>query len=243
MLACARHSAATRQNAQMVGSSVCQTVHSGGHYSLGKFNDTLIYEDGTLKLHYYNGTQCKHKDKPLRSSTLLFICDSTAHTPTINGVTEDYCDYIIDIRTKKACPPAFRTTECIHFSGNNSYDLSELSRTLGNGNWEARGKDGSVYYINVCQPLNKAKGCGPLAAVCRAKTDAKTQLTEYVNLGMASTAETADVRDGNGQMSGIRLTYKYEKPDGSSSGCPTVTTSIDFACNPSVIDMEVSWRK
>ena len=225
-----------------VSSSVCQKVHSGGHYSLGKFNDTLIYEDGTLKLHYYNGTRCEHKEKPLRSSTLLFICDSTAHTPTINGITEDYCDYAIDIRTKEACPPAFRTTECIHFSGNKSFDLSKLSRTLGSGNWEARGKDGSIYYINVCQPLNKAKGCGPLAAVCRTKTDAKTGLTEYMNLGMASTAETYDVQDGSGKMIGIKLTYKYEKPGGggSSSGCPTVTTSIDFACNPSVVDMEVS---
>ena len=56
---------------------------------------------------------------------------------------------------------------------------------------------------------------------------------------MASTAETSDVRDDSGKMSGIKLTYKYERSGGSSSGCPKVTTSIDFVCNPSA-DEEVS---
>lgn len=225
---------------EKAGSSSCQTVHSGGHYSLGKFNDTLIYEDGTLKLHYYNGTRCHHKDKPFRSSTLLFICDSSAHTPTINNVMEDYCDYAIDIRTKEACPPAFRTTECVHFSGNKTFDFSELSRTLGGGNWETRGKDGSMYYINVCQPLNKAKGCSPLAAVCRAKTDTN-QLTKYTNLGLASTAKFSHTTNGEGgRMTAINLEYKYKNPDGSSSGCPEVTTVISFICNTSVLHVEVS---
>ena len=224
-----------------VGSSSCQTVHSGGHYSLGKFNDTLIYEDGTLKLHYYNGTRCNHKDKPFRSSTLLFVCDSTAHTPTINDITEDYCDYAIDIRTKEACPPAFRTMECVHFSGDKTFDFSELSRTLGGGNWETRGRDGSVYYINVCQPLNRAKGCSPLAAVCRAKTDITKQRTVYTNLGLASTAKFSHTTNGEGgKMTSINLEYKYKNPDGSSSACPEVTTIISFVCNTSTLNTEVS---
>ena len=226
-----------------VGSSSCQTVHSGGHYSLGKFNDTLIYEDGTLKLHYYNGTRCNHKDKPFRSSTLLFICDSSAHTPTVNDVIEDYCDYAINIRTKEACPPAFRTTECVHFNGDKTFDFSELSRSLGEGNWEARGKDGSVYYINVCQPLNRARGCGPLAAVCRTKTD-DNQRTEYTNLGLASTAEFHHTTDGDGgKMTAINLEYTYKSPAGSSLGCPEVKSVINFVCNTSVLNMEVSVLK
>ena len=214
--------------------AICQVQNSGGnHYKLGEANSTLVYEDGSLKLVYKNGQKCHHGSRPARNTTVLFICDSTAHTASISSVTEDHCEYVVEVRTKLACPPANRATECIYLNGTQSYDFSDLSRSLDQGNWETRGPDGSVYYINICQPLNRLPGCSPLAGVC--KKELHDGQVTYTNIGVAYDANFTSVhRDGEDR---ITLVYHYPM---KSTVCPSIQTTIEFICNKSTLNLEVS---
>ncbi len=216
------------------GTGVCQSQGTN-HYSLGNANSTLVYEDGTLKLLYTGGTKCHHNGNPSRNTTLVFVCDSTAHDPVINDIDEDYCNYVIEIRTKKACPPAYQAHSCLHFVANNTFDFSTLSRASGNGNWETRGRDNSLYYINICQPLNSIPGCNPLAAVCRVKTTESS--TVYTNIALASSANFTSVN--NSGESSINLKYEYKNL--GDELCPTVNTIIHLTCNKSSLNQEVRY--
>ncbi len=217
------------------GTAVCQ-LQGTHHYSLGNANSTVVYEDGTLKLYYTGGTKCRHNGNPSRNTTLVFVCDNTAHDPVINDIDEDYCNYVIEVRTKKACQPAYQAHSCLHFTSNNTFDFSTLSRASGSGNWEARGRDGSLYYINICQPLNSIAGCNPLTAVCRVKTSEAS--TKYTNIALASTANFTT----STQSSENSINLKYEYKNVGDELCPTVTTTIHLTCNKSSLNVEVRIR-
>ena len=213
--------------------AVCQVENRGSqrHFKLGQVNSTLLYVDGSLKLNYTHGQACKTKSKSPRVTTILFICDSTAHNASVSSVTEDRCDYVVEVRTKLACPPANRATECIFLNKTNSYDFSDLSRSLNQGNWETRSPDGSVYYINICQPLNRLPGCSPLAGIC--KKESHDGHVTYTNLGVAYNANFSSVhRDGKDL-----ITLRYQYPTRSS--CPSVQATIEFICNKSKQGSEV----
>lgn len=137
-------------------SAICQHT-SSSHKSAGKMNTSLIYADSALKLHYMNGQECSSGD--VRHTTIIFLCDPDVHTASVQNVTEiKHCSYVVEMVTKLACPPAYRSAECVYFSSNgDSYDLTQLEKTTGN--WEAEGSDGSVYLINVCRPLNLQGTC------------------------------------------------------------------------------------
>ena len=232
---------ASQSNCTETTAAVCQNK-GGNHYSLGNSNSILVYEDGTLKLHYTGGKKCNHAGQPSRNSTLLFICDNTAHAPVINDVNEDYCDYVIEVRTKLACPPAYQAHSCIYFDkDNHTYDFSPLTRSSQNGNWEARGRDGALYYINVCQPLNAMIGCNPLSAVC--KVQVSDGRTSYTNIALASSANFTSLHvteSGAGATDGLNsVTLTYEYKNVGDVGCPVVTTRIKFVCDNTTINVEV----
>ena len=156
------------------------------------------------------------------------MCDSQAHRPTIAAVNEvNHCQYAVELHTKHACPPAFRATECIHFDQGHTYDFSELSKSVGN--WQAEGPDGSIYYINLCQSLNRVAGCSPLSAVCRARTAGGK--TEFTDLGSGASA-SFKVTGGSGdeKKNRVVLSYSSEVPH---STCGKVYTPLEFICNPS----------
>ena len=134
-------------------SAICQHSGSDTHKSAGQMNTTLIYADSALKLHYMNGQKCSSDD--VRHTTVVFLCNPNVHSATIQNITEiEHCLYVVEMETKLACPPAYRSSECVYFSSNgDSYDLTQLEKTSG-GNWEAEGPDGSTYLINVCRPLD-----------------------------------------------------------------------------------------
>lgn len=214
--------------------AICQVQQkSTHHFKLGQKNSTLVYSDGTLKLLYQNGQSCHHSNKP-RTTAVLFICDSYAHMPTVSNVTEDQCEYVVEVLTKQACPPANRASECVFLNGSDSYDFSDLSRSLDRGNWEARGPDGAVYYINVCQPLNRMPGCSVLAGACK-KVSHDDQVT-YTDIGMAYDSKFTSVHR-NGED---RITLTYQHQDKSKSQCPSIHTTIEFICNKSTFNSEVS---
>ena len=197
--------------------AICQVRSNGKHYVLGLANSSLVYEDGTLRLTYSGGDMCHNNVS--RKTVVLFLCDRSSHTASVSSVTEDLCTYVVEVRTKLACPVANRATECIHFHEGRSYDFSDLSRAQDQGNWEARGPDGSKYFINVCQPLNHVAGCSPLASVCRVVPDG-THMT-YTNLGLAY--NSTFYQDENDH---VKLEYEFP----GSSPCPKVHTTIEFVC-------------
>ena len=131
--------------------AVCQHDNNDHYYSTGSPNSTLIYADSSLKLTYLNGQPCS---TGARQSTVVFLCDPDTHTAVVQNVTEiEHCSYLIEMKTRFACPPAYRSLECVYFApSGDTYDLNELERT--EGNWQAEGADGSVYLINICRPLN-----------------------------------------------------------------------------------------
>jgi hypothetical protein len=214
--------------------AACQVQNSGNHhFILGQSNSTLLYEDGTLKLVYRGGQKCQHKPWP-RNTTILFICDSTAHAASVSSVTEDECEYVVEVITKLACPPANRASECIFLNGTNSYDFSDLSRSLYKGNWETLGPDGAVYFINVCQPLNRMPGCSALAGACKKVMSHDGHVT-YTDIGMAYDAQfTMLHRDGEDRIS---LAYQSKT---QTSQCPSIHTTIELVCNKSTFNSEVS---
>ena len=192
---------------------------------LGESNSALTYSDGTLFLQYHNGDTCHSGGT--RNTTVLLQCDSQAHKPTIAAVNEvNHCQYAVELHTKHACPPAFRATECIHFDQGHTYDFSELSKSVGN--WQAEGPDGSIYFINLCQPLNRVAGCSPLSAVCRAKKVGGK--TEYTDLGSAASV-SFKVNGGSEdeKKNRVVLSYSSEVPH---STCGKVYTRLEFICNP-----------
>lgn len=210
---------------QHSGAGACQNFDTHQR-SMGKASNALTYSDGTLFLQYSEGDTCSGGGS--RNTTILFECDSAAHTPSIAAVNEvNHCEYAVELHTKLACPPAFRATECIHFDKGHTYDFSELAKSIGN--WQTEDSHGSVYYINLCQPLNRIAGCSPLSAVCRAKTVGGK--TEYTNLGMASSASFSVVGEsGTEKKNRVILTYTSEV---SHDRCTKVYSRVEFICNPS----------
>ena len=206
-------------------SGACQKF-DGHQKSLGGANSSLTYSDGTLFLQYSNGDTCHSNGGGKRNTTILLECDSQAHTPTISAVNEvNHCEYAVELHTKLACPPAYRATECIHFDKGHTYDFSELAKSIGN--WQAEDPSGAVYYINLCQPLNRVAGCSPLTSVCRAKT--VVGKTEYTNLGSASSASFSVVGEsGSDKRNRVVLTYSTDVTHGT---CTKVYSRVEFICN------------
>ena len=205
-------------------SAACQ-VFNEHMKSMGGANSTLTYSDGTLFLQYHNGEACSSGSK--RNTTVLLECDSRAHKPTIAAVNEvNHCEYAVELHTKLACPPPFRTTECVHFGKNQTHDFSVLAKSIGN--WQTEDGHGSVYYIGLCQPLNGVAGCGPLSAVCQAKTVGGK--TEYTSLGQASSVQFSVPEDSGSASNGnhVVMTYSSHVTGGK---CTKVYSRIEFICN------------
>ena len=198
---------------------VCQQS-GGGYKSAGQYSTALSYIDGSLKLVYYGGTACSKGANAYRNSTLVFQCDRFAHTPAVTSVTEvGYCQYLVEVATKLACPPAFRATECIYVSPEgDKFDFSSLVKP--SGSWQASGPGGSTVHINLCQPLSGRPGCHPLASVCSVRGG-----SVYSNLGLAGTANFSFVRDH------IVLRYNFTDPQSSDGQCSVVESMIEFLCS------------
>ena len=208
------------------GAAMCQVSGAHNPISCGKPNSTLIYADSSLKLTYSGGHSCSGGDT--RTTTMTFLCDPNAHQAVVENVTEiRHCEYLVEMRTKLACPPAYRATECILFTPSGAvYDLTELSRLTGN--WQAEGSDGSVYVINVCRPLNLQEigGCNPLSAACRIT---KNPASPNTDIGYASSAKLSVTSNGDS----LYLRYNYTSPssDSQTSHCSQVFTNIKLTCD------------
>ena len=203
---------------------VCQRSGASEYKSAGQYSDALSYVDGSLKLVYSNGTACRKVPGARRNSTLLFQCDRHAHSPVVSSVAEvNYCQYLVEVSTKLACPPAFRATECIYISPEgDKFDFSPLVKS--SGGWQASGPRGATVHMNLCQPLSGRVGCHPLASVCSVGGSAGGS-TGYRTLGLAGSANFSFVRDH------IVLKYNFTDPQPEAGECGVVETMIEFVCS------------
>lgn len=206
------------------GTGMCQLSSSSSNKprSAGLANATLVYSNSLLKLTYANGSVCSDGSK--RMTSVLFYCDPDAFSLSVVNVSEvHHCDYLVEMRTQLACPPAFRSMECVYVDSNGTiYDLGELGRT--SGNWQAEGPDGSVYIINVCRPLNlqEVGACNPLSAVCRLG-----QAQGYPSLDLGYAASAYLYIDSNSD----HLVLRYNSTTTGDETCSVVVTEIELVCS------------
>lgn len=83
-----------------------------------------------------------------------FECDPSVDLGTLSALPTEGATYRFLMRTSLVCAP--RGVECrVGDAAGNQYDLTPLARDTY---WRAvnSGGDNSVYYINVCRPINNA---------------------------------------------------------------------------------------
>ncbi|XP_013417456.1 cation-independent mannose-6-phosphate receptor [Lingula anatina] len=144
------------------GAAACQVSsdNSTGN-RLGPYytNSTQLEysDDGQLKLTYYGD---RDVSTGMRTTTeITFTCDKTVPLGAPVFSKQEGHKYIFTFHTSLACPP--EPVECsVYDHYGNMYDLNPLSKTTGN--WQAidtkEGDTNSVYYINVCRPINMVAG-------------------------------------------------------------------------------------
>ena len=216
----------------------CQVELTGEKrvFSLGTVTTSMTYWNGIINMTLTDGTTYNDPAKTPRKSHIAFICDINA-SPTTGPEYDGERDksYFFRWYTPLACPHTPKTINCIWENGTHIVDLSHLTMTSGNhfAVGSKTGTDGtdapSIYYINVCRPLNKMhepklddKLCTPNSAACSMKLD-KSLTT--LSLGEASQPPFTAF-DGS-------LTLIYE----NGSPCPTnpkktITSRIKFECDP-----------
>ncbi|KAJ8009057.1 hypothetical protein DPEC_G00084890 [Dallia pectoralis] len=174
-------------------------------WSLGDFSSVLSYYDGMITLSYANGSRYNNQQHTLRSTLISFLCDRQAGAGKPEFQVEDKYTYNFRWYTSYACPE--RPQECVVTDPNtlDQYDLSSLSRSGGQKNWEAMDQadpnDRRKYYINVCRPLNAVVGCERQASVCQMKYQIQQRgntVSETVfvsNMGRAKRGPVIERRD------------------------------------------------
>lgn len=207
--------------------------------SPGNWNEQLtIDEDGSVALHYRNGSTCP--DGRAWETRMQFFCDEGDDSElqanaTVLGARPDSsnCRVDVDIATPLACPVAPDESSCFVSSatGSEIYDLSVLRREgRGAENWVALGEDAGCgsFYINVCAPLvrNPAtqqglQGCSRYSAVCAVKAgDAQGRSAK--SIGAVELTEGGTLPTINQDKS---LTLRYA----ASGRC---VSEITLSCEP-----------
>ncbi|XP_039980957.1 cation-independent mannose-6-phosphate receptor isoform X2 [Xiphias gladius] len=215
----------------------CQVEKSS--WSLGEANSRLSYYDGLIQLIYVNGSQYNNKEHTLRSTIISFLCDPEAGAGKPEFQVEDKYTYNFRWYTSYACPE--RPHECLVTDPSTleQYDLSSLSRSTTNANWQAMDLSDTMnvkkYYINICRPINAVPGCDRHASVCQMKYISKQGSLEEVvsvsNMGISKRGPIIEGRD--------RLLLEFT--DGSvcmSDGQKlTYTTRVHLVCSRGAVSM------
>lgn len=203
-------------------------------FSLGKATSSLTYWNGVINMTLTEGTTYNDPAKTPRKAHIAFICDLNAgHNtgPEYDG--EKDRSYFFRWYTPLACPHQTKTVHCIWENGTHILDLSNLAMSSGNHfavSLTAGAETApSIYFINVCRPLNPMhetkldpKQCPPSSAACAIKLDANKSA---LSLGEATHPPFSGF-DGS-----ITLIYENGSP------CPTNTnrtikSRVKFECAP-----------
>ncbi|XP_053204541.1 cation-independent mannose-6-phosphate receptor-like [Panonychus citri] len=170
-------------------SGICHYSKDGKMtYSLGQWNDQVIYSDGIIKLTYGDGDPYRNVERTPRASEILFICNNSAGEGKPDFIKESNRTYIIHWETKYACPKMTHNVDCIWQNSTHRIDLTPFSKS--EGNFLVPLKKGFVV-INACSPVNprlhRLPQCPYSSGACFIPTDHEGAATKSRNLGQPKT--------------------------------------------------------
>lgn len=153
------------------GSNVgmCQEEISGAkrHWTGGKLNANLTYNNGILFLNYTSGDPC-HNGLFNRNTLIEFSCGTGIGDPQFLYESNE-CTYFFSWKTELACQ---MHKECVIKNGSHLYDLTLLDESYHTAASIVLNDDAS-YYVSVCGSLTGIS-CPPEAAICRVTRDPKS---------------------------------------------------------------------
>lgn len=140
------------------------------HWSGGKLNRNLIYNNGVLLLNYTNGDSC-HGGQFQRNTLIEIHCGQGINEPQFLYESHN-CTYVFSWKTELACQ---NHRHCAIKNGSLYYDLMPLAESHHIAA-SAIINDNASYYISVCNSLEEIAGvyCPPGAAICRISRDSAT---------------------------------------------------------------------
>ncbi|XP_075410409.1 cation-independent mannose-6-phosphate receptor isoform X1 [Tenrec ecaudatus] len=159
---------------------------------------------------------CRHSNSH-RTSEIVFKCDEDADIgwPQVTSEVRG-CEVTFEWKTKVVCPP--RKMECKFVHSHKTYDLQLLSSLTSSWHFV---HEGTTYYINLCQHLNKGpQACSDRASVCR-----KTASGQVETLGLVHTQKLDVVDD--------KVIVTYSKGHQCSEN-RTASAVIQMTCSKTV---------
>nr|CAB3255509.1 cation-independent mannose-6-phosphate receptor [Phallusia mammillata] len=171
-------------------------LRQGPYISAGQASSQLHYSEGSLSLHYSDGAVCEADNKYKQSTTISFVCHRStaphlqqpttpATSPVYVGEDKKTCSYYFSWHTHLACELQYPCA-VVSMEGlvPRVFDLSSLISESGHY-LAVSGDEGdrTVYFINVCRPLEPIHGinCPAGASVCAAKNGTKPQSLGYID--------------------------------------------------------------
>ncbi|XP_065559848.1 cation-independent mannose-6-phosphate receptor-like [Artemia franciscana] len=195
-------------------------TNGSSSFSYGRYNDNLIYRNGTLLLSYTGGDVCDRDGKSNRSTLIQFICDTSTESDLTLIETHTDCTAHFHWKTNAACTPG-RSIGCKTTDGKgNTYDLSRLKSVSSNHEVE---HENTTYLINVCHTIifGYEAECPTYSAACmRSFTNGELS---YKSLG---TLESTPFVDSDGILK-IKYTNGGICPEESNK---SLSTAIEFKC-------------
>ncbi|KFM80576.1 Cation-independent mannose-6-phosphate receptor, partial [Stegodyphus mimosarum] len=150
-------------------SGMCQEELIGAkrHWSGGKPNNHLVYNDGIIFLNYSDGDPC-HNGRFTRNTLIEFHCGNGVGEPKFLYESHD-CTYYFSWKTELACQTLLH---CAIKNGSQYYDLTSIAGTFHLAASSIL-NDNASYFISVCNSLQKLPevSCPPGAGICKVQKD------------------------------------------------------------------------
>lgn len=200
-------------------------------YTLGRVNTNISYFNGLISLQYEDGHRYRNAEKTPRKAQISFICDRDEMQGSPQFISETNRTYFFEWRTKYACPILDPPVDCVWRNSTHSIDLTGLSTHSANHfSWDvdARSKEHSIFYLNICRPLNKIQGqkCPRGAAACRIDTH-KMKDNVIVGVSLGQALDPPVMEHGGSVVLFYKNGDRCEKHPESR-----MATKIKFICDP-----------
>ncbi|XP_041350855.1 cation-independent mannose-6-phosphate receptor-like [Gigantopelta aegis] len=208
-------------------SGSCQHEPTGDlrYFDAGNFTSNLQFKDGILMLNYSGGARCHHNNFE-RTSIISFICSENAGQGSPVYIdSSDGCLYYFNWHTELACEKQVKCS--VDVGGNYTVDLSPLIKRSGHhlavDMAVTSNTPRSLFYINICRPLNSVQGilCPAGASACMVRDELPPK-----SLGKISGEPIVGPRPGE-----ITLVYDHGDPC-KKNPSKNMSSRIVFTCKP-----------
>lgn len=163
------------------GACVIDLKHENKSINIGRVQSGPYMENGTLKLKYTDGDQCKLNLN--RSETIIeFVCDTDTRYPYPQLIGQEDCKYLFEWKTQAACPVSVATTTLPTGSAHNctvsnpitqhSFDLNSLKKEDG---YEIHDDHNLHLILNICAEV-KTGTCPSGTGACSYSDNNKTNV-------------------------------------------------------------------